>query len=137
MKKLEDIKKKDIFQVPDGYFDSLPTIIQSRITDKEEGWIPVLTSSLKYALPVLALTVTLLWFFKAEPGTTPEEMLATVNPVDIAEYIQSMEINNDDFLEMLDYSEINADSLNLQESFVVVEDDVDLTDILIEFETEL
>jgi hypothetical protein len=134
MKKLEDIEKKDIFKVPEGYFDTLPTIIQSRVVKKDESWIPTFVNGFKYALPVLALVVTLLWFYKADSPVSPEDMLASVNATDLAEYIHSMEINNDDFLELLDYSQIEADSLNFQESFVIADDDIDLTDILIEYE---
>ena len=32
MKKLEDIPKKEIFDVPDGYFEKLPGKIQARIS---------------------------------------------------------------------------------------------------------
>jgi hypothetical protein len=136
MKKLEEIEKKDIFNTPEGYFDALPTIIQSRIAKKEESWMPSLIGGLKYALPVLALTISLLWFFKKDPKASPEEILASVNTVDIADYIQSMELNNDDFLDLIDYSTVNPDSLQFQDSFII-DEGVDLTDILIDYETEL
>ena len=40
MKKLEDIPKKQNFEVPEGYFEKLPGIIQSRVTQqhKEKSW---------------------------------------------------------------------------------------------------
>lgn len=138
MKKLEDIEKKDIFKAPEGYFDTLPSIIQSRVsTEKASLWIPTIANGLKYALPVLALVVTLLWFLKPEKESSPEEILASVNSVDLADYIQSMEINNEDFLDLLDYAQINIDSLNLQESFVIEDEEIDLTDVLIEYDEEI
>ncbi len=36
MKKLEDIKKDNLFEVPEGYFDSFPEKIMSRIKDEEQ-----------------------------------------------------------------------------------------------------
>jgi hypothetical protein len=135
MKKLEDIEKKDIFKVPDGYFESLPSIIQSRVAEKREAWNPALVLGLRYALPVLVLSLSLLWFFKAEPEASPEKLIASVSSEDIAEYLNSMDITSDDFLESLDYSQINADSLDLYELDIPL-NDADMNDLLLEFDTE-
>lgn len=136
MKRLEDIEKKDIFQVPEGYFDTLPTIIQSRVTEKTSNWNPSFVLGLKFALPVLVIGLSLFWFLGGETKTNPEQLLASVSTEDIADYIHAMEISNDDLLDALDYSQINADSLNLEESHVMV-DDADLSDEIIELEKEL
>src|SRR5258708_34406657 len=57
MKKLEDIPKKNFFEVPEGYFDHLPEIIQSRLSVSRRA--PVMihswTRALRYALPLTAL----------------------------------------------------------------------------------
>jgi len=136
MKKLEDIEKKDIFKTPEGYFDLLPSIIQNRVATKEEvRGIPFLIAGLKYALPVIVITISLLWFIKPAPAS-PEEILASIDTKDIADYLTDMEINNDDLLNLLDYSIINTDSLNLQESHIII-DETDLTDLWIELETEI
>jgi len=139
MGKLENIEKKDIFKVPEGYFETLPTIIQSRVAQdvptKSYLW---LFASLKYALPALLLVVSVTWYLNRTPEYTPDEMLAMVSTEDIADYLNSMELANDEFLEMLDYSMINVDSLDLQESHLDIDDDL-LDEILIEMEprTEL
>lgn len=135
MKRLKDIEKKDIFKVPDGYFESLPSIIQSRVTGKKSGWNPVFVLGLKYALPVLALSIGLFWFVGSDPEASPEQLIASVSSEDIADYLNSMEMSPEDFLESLDYSQINTDSLDLYESDILVED-ADLTDILLELDTE-
>ena len=137
MKKLEDIPKSDIFKVPDGYFDALPSIIQARVTKKEKEWLPVFRLSLKYALPVVVVAFGLFWFLNNGNGaTTTEELLASISSDDLIEYIQDADISTEDLLESIDYTQINADSLELYDSNVLMNPD-DLTDILTEFETEL
>ncbi len=137
MKKLEDIPKTDIFKVPEGYFDSLPSIVQARVAKKESGWMPALQLSLKYALPVLVIAVGAFWFLNNESATTnTEQLLASISSDDLIEYIQDAEMNTEDLLESIDYTQMNADSLNLYEADVPISDD-DLSDVLTEFETEL
>jgi hypothetical protein len=53
MKKLEDISKKNIFEVPDGYFEKLPGIIQARVAKPEST--PWFVPTLKFALPIVAV----------------------------------------------------------------------------------
>ena len=138
MKKLEEIGKKDIFKVPDGYFEDLPTIIQSRVAEKDKTWVLSWLNGFKYALPVLAFVVTVLWFFKPTPSQSPEQILASINTEDIADYLSTMEINNDDLLEIIDYSRINPDSLSFEESRIITDDaSIDLSDYLIDLETEI
>lgn len=36
---LDDVEKKEVFQVPAGYFDRLPAQIQQRIQDPGKGWM--------------------------------------------------------------------------------------------------
>jgi len=137
MKKLEDIPKTDIFKVPDGYFDTLPTIIQARVARKESSWSLPLHYSLKYALPVLVVAFGFFWYWNGRNEiTSPEQMLASINSEDLIEYMEEADMNTEDLLESIDYTQINVDSLDLYESEVPINDD-DLNDILNEFETEL
>jgi hypothetical protein len=137
MKKLDDIPKNDIFKVPDGYFDTLPTIIQARVEKKESAWLPAFRISLRYALPVLLVAVGILWFTRnSEPTSSPEELLASISSNDLIEYIQEADMSTDDLLESIDYTMINADSLDLNDSNVLLTDE-DLNEVLTEFETEL
>ena len=51
MKKLEDIPKQNIFEVPDGYFDKLPSVIQARIAKPEPKFWQL--PAFRYAMPLL------------------------------------------------------------------------------------
>jgi len=137
MKKLEDIPKNDIFKVPDGYFDNLPTIIQARVAKNESQWAYPVLLSLKYALPILVIGVALFWYWKSgTEALSTEQVLASINSDDLIEYIEEADMSTEDLLESIDYTKINADSLDLYESEVLI-DDSDLEDILNEFKTEL
>ncbi|MFN8808304.1 MAG: hypothetical protein ACK5WO_02040, partial [Cyclobacteriaceae bacterium] len=63
MKKLEDIPKKNVFDVPDGYFEKLPGVIQSRVAkpERQANWNPWLIT--RVAVPVLLLVgAGIFWF---------------------------------------------------------------------------
>jgi hypothetical protein len=137
MKKLEDIPKANIFKVPDGYFDMLPSIIQARVAKKETHWQPVFKYSLRYALPMLAVAVGIFWFTRSgnEPSSS-EQMLASINSTDLIEYIQESEMSTDDLLDNIDYAQVNVDSLDLYESDLQL-NDKDLNEVENELETEI
>jgi hypothetical protein len=89
MKKLDDIPKKNIFKVPEGYFEQLPTVIQSRIAKEGSrsplSGIPGLW--LKYALPVIVLAiVATLWL---RPSPTVEMQLDDIDAGQIALYFDN------------------------------------------------
>jgi hypothetical protein len=95
MKKLEDIPKKSVFKVPDGYFDQLPTVIQARMAEgKRSPLSGVFGFSLKYALPVIVLVVAGVFWFRPDPSI--ERQLNDIDAEQIALYLDdsySGEIN--------------------------------------------
>ena len=138
MKRLEDIPKNDLFKAPEGYFDTLPSAIQARIAERRKpSWVPSPGLAFRLAVPTVILATSLIWLLnsRADVATT-DELLASVNSQDLAEYINEVEMTTDDFLESIDYSKINADSLNLSDSHVIFEDE-DISDVLVEFENGL
>jgi hypothetical protein len=93
MKKLEDIPKKTVFKVPDGYFEQLPTVIQARMAE-EAGRSPlagVFSFSLKYALPAIALVVAGIVWFRPEPSI--EGQLGEIDADQIALYLDNTYAN--------------------------------------------
>ncbi len=123
MKKLEDIPKKRAFQAPDGYFDSLPARIRSRIDAGKPEVRPVffLRYRLQYALPaILLLAVGLLWF--AQPPDSVAETLATIETEQLVAYLEDTGISTEELLNHLEFSpgeveeiETEAYSLDLTE----------------------
>jgi hypothetical protein len=109
MKKLEDIPKKDIFSVPDGYFEKLPGILQSRLTEHHQpSWktSPIFRYSVRVAIPVLALAVGIFWYTRQTGGTDAEMILASVETEDLMVYLQESDLSTE---ELMDHLPLNAD----------------------------
>lgn len=112
--KLEDIKKKNIYTVPDKYFDQLPTRIQSRVNDKK----PVLgvrlnwKLALKVTVPVVAVVMILFYFGIAtmrNSTLSSEELLAQVSTDDLIAYLETTDITADEIIEEVDFTNIDLD----------------------------
>lgn len=111
--KLEDIKKKNIYSVPDHYFDQLPTRIQSRVNEKK----PVLGFSLgwnlvfKIAAPALAVIFIVFYFGIGNnySGQSADELLAQVDTEDLIAYLETTNISTDEILEEIDFTDIDLD----------------------------
>lgn len=109
MKKLEDIGKKEIFTVPDKYFDELPGIIQARISPAPQrqiayGW--------KWAVAVSMACLLVAGIFVFWPTTqqqSPDQILAAVPTQDLILYITNSDITTE---ELLDYLDLAADDIS-------------------------
>jgi len=112
MKKLEDIPKKNIFEVPEGYFDRLPMNIQAKVeTAGETHSLPVWNLALRYALPIAIVAIAMVYYFKPTSYQT-EELLAEVSNEHLVAYLSESEINEHDLLEIVNFNDSDADSLS-------------------------
>lgn len=135
MKRLEDIPKKNIFQVPDGYFEKLPGVIQARVAKPEKAvwFVPVL----KYALPVLAVVAAGMLWFSNPKGNSFDEQLASIQTEQLIAYLDDSDLNFDELSESVTWSE--TDLVELEEtvfnSFDIAGDELEvLMEELIETE---
>jgi len=112
MRKLEDIPKKSIFKVPEGYFDQLPITVQARMVSGSRR-SPVKTAmsfSLKYALPVAALIVAGIFWFRPEPSL--ENQLEDIDTEQIALYLESTDrVDLEEVHETIDWTSSEIDDL--------------------------
>jgi len=114
MKKLEDIPKKQVFSVPAGYFDKLPLAIQSRIEAKEHtAWSnPFLAFSLKYALPVVLLTVVSVFMYQSQNNNADAEvLLADVSSEALIQYLQEVDVSTDELLAEANLTTLEAENI--------------------------
>lgn len=116
--KLEDINKENIHKVPEGYFDELPQLIQSKIADQQKTADPVykrnnaLRYSFQLALPVaiILMVVGYFAFFKnTSQELSPEEMLAEVDTNELVLYLEESEITTEEIIENIDLENIEFD----------------------------
>ena len=115
MKKLDDIPKQNIFEVPDGYFDRLPMKIQARIEATKP--VPVMSKwnlALRFAVPALVIILGVAYFFNPAAKSGTEDLLASINTENLIAYLDESDITENEILEAVKFDEIDADSLNLQ-----------------------
>ena len=112
MKKLDDIPKKNIFEVPEGYFDRLPLKIQARLEKPEKTTsVSVWRYSLRYALPVIVAGFALVYFLRPK-SFEPEELLANIPDEHLIAFLDESDISENEVLEVANFDERDADSLN-------------------------
>lgn len=132
--RLEDIKKNRVFTAPpEGYFDKLPGVIQSKTAHKASRstktyWIGVLR-----VLPAAAALVLIMFYagvFETRETPSVEDLLAEVSNEEIIDYLSSIDLSTEEILEEVDINELSLDfqeSQNLMESLEL--DDADLIDL--------
>ena len=132
--KLEDIKKKNIYTVPDKYFDQLPTRIQSRVNEKNPvSWLSW-NWSLTYKLPAPAIAIVLMviYFGRTDHYSIQDTdtILAQVSTEDIIAYLEFTDITTDDIIETVDFTDIELDFYEdgpiIQEFNEIDEEDMEL-----------
>lgn len=109
MKRLEDIPKKEIFSVPEGYFEKLPAMIQSRVAaHNRPSWrtSPVFRYSVRYALPLILIALGIVWYTSRPVETNAEAILASVETNDLLMYLQESDLSTE---ELLDHLSLDAD----------------------------
>ncbi len=117
--KLEDIEKKNIFEIPDGYFDKLPLAIQKRVEEKKNK--PFFSSgfvfSLKYALPIIIVGIASIFIYRNYyQSVTPIALLESVNTETLIAYLDENEVSEEEIIEsigghLLDFSDTSHQSL--------------------------
>ena len=136
--KLEDIDKKNIYSVPDKYFDQLPGRIQTRIHAQSPKAFFALNWQLTYkiAAPALAMVLIVSYFWYNGPTSTqsPESLLAQVSTEELVAYLETTDISMDEILETVDFENVDLD---LSEETPIIQDfeitDESINTILDEF----
>lgn len=111
--KLEDLPKKQVFNVPEGYFEQLPQRIQTRISgDTEASGSIFFQYKLQYALPaLLILMVGTIWFM-SEPKTDEVQiLLSSVEINDMISFLDDSDITTEDVLENGSFNSDDADEI--------------------------
>lgn len=134
MKKLDDIPKNNIYQVPESYFDELPAVIQARVQHREKTF-PFLYYTVRYALPVLLMAVALIvWWGRlpVRPGEAAEEILASVNTASLVNYLEETELTTDQLLESVHLSPHDIDQIEDEVYDLGIRDDEELLNELLD-----
>ena len=124
--KLDQIPKHDPFQAPDGYFDKLPGVVQSRIDVARPNQSRVYVSmAFRYALPAVALVVAGIFLFRTQNTTnvSVETQLASIDEAALELYLEGSDNNADELIET-----VNLSAEDLRELENTIYASYDLTD---------
>ena len=109
--KLHDIEKKNIFEVPDGYFDKLPQLIQARVAAKEKTVfsLPAFVFNFKYAFAiVLVAVVSVIVFRNYTIQPMPVGMaLQEINTETLIAYLGESDITEEEIIEAVDAKQLD------------------------------
>lgn len=135
MKNLENIPKKNVFEVPEGYFDSLPGIIQARVAQekKEPFWVFPVHYSVKYAVPALAIVLIAFFIWSKPSIQSADDLLASVDSASLVAYLEDSDISSDDLLESIPLQTEEVDAIQKNSMDEIQADDLDLKTLSDEF----
>lgn len=104
--KLDDIDKKNPYDVPSGYFEDLTSKVQSKI-EKRSAMRPATTWALKWALaPSLVLLILLTFWLKPKHETEKvNSLLSQVSDDDILDYLAQGELDEMELLSLSSHPE--------------------------------
>jgi hypothetical protein len=132
MKKLEDIPKKQVFNVPDGYFENLSSTIQARVAEEDSRrataffTLPVVV---RYALPALVLAAIGVFWFQNNPSQKDaESILASVSTEDLVAYLNDSEVSTEELMNAADFDADDLDDIE-SEVYQLHFDDLNLDDM--------
>lgn len=98
---LKKMNRESPFKVPDGYFDSFPTIISERISTQKSkpGWIIFLQNVFqpKYVVAMLVFAVALtsgVVYFNQHPTAADQEIILSYDDLNKSNYIDQMDEND-------------------------------------------
>lgn len=138
--KLENVSKKEIFSVPDGYFDKLPSIIQNKAIESTKKKTYLVSSGvLKLAFPFIALILIVGYFgYKFQNNSSKfnsniELMLASVSTEEMVNFLDESDISSDDLLELVSFEGEAVDDISYELDDI---SDADLELLINEFDFE-
>lgn len=106
--KPEEMEKRNIFKVPDRYFENLPMAIQARLARKKRWWeTPVFIGTLKYAIPAFLILI-IAFFAIRKPAVieSPDSLIAEVSTQDLIYFLEDSDITVEEILSNLNLQEI-------------------------------
>lgn len=102
--KLEEIKRKNIHKVPEGYFDELPLRIQSRI-NSEKASKPSYVFNIRPVWGMAAAAMLLIigyLIYPADIAPTANSLLSEVDSEALIDYLEMENVSTDDILASID-----------------------------------
>ncbi|WP_425391744.1 hypothetical protein [Ekhidna sp.] len=135
--KLDDIDKKEVYKVPNGYFEDLPLKIQTRINKEKNAAIKRSIPSWSLALAAsIILIITFIFILPTNNTSSAEEILASVPQGELLAYLDQIELDEYEIASTInDGDEIfEFEDPNVLEGIDI--NDESLDDVLLEYDLQ-
>ncbi len=128
--KLDQLNKKSIYHVPDGYFEHLPSKIQERIAEKKSQ--PSFVYAYKFQLAAVAIVIAfgLAWYLPNREPVNAESILATIETEDLIAYLNDSDLSTEELLEEAKFDMIDATEIESAIYDLPAENEEELNDLL-------
>ncbi|MEL7147187.1 MAG: hypothetical protein AAFO69_12510 [Bacteroidota bacterium] len=109
MKKQKDIRKnKELYKMPENYFDEFQARMSELATDDEKVFVPVTGRStsfsrLAYVIPV-AIVLLVAGYLILTPTAQSEDLFAEISTSDLIEFLEQEGISEDELISLADIS---------------------------------
>lgn len=124
--------KKNIYQVPEDYFEKLPQIIQARAVEPAIVTRRNFAYVLRFAIPVILIIIVALVTLTNgtdDKGMNVEELLSEVSTEDLVEFLSNSDITTDEILAEVDLFdlefEFGGEGIDLLENNDLTTDELD------------
>jgi|GEM_PF-2845169 len=115
MKKLEDLRGKEFFKVPGGYFENLPSAISAKIAGTATRSTPVFRPVYWYAVPMVILLFALVyWLNRPGTGESAEMILASIDSEVLINYLAESDLTGDEIFGDPDAEFFDVDALEAE-----------------------
>ncbi len=144
--KIDELKKDNVFKVPEGYFEDLPSVIQSRVAQparNERSWVAqpmVRWATVAASVLVFVVYVTL---FRSNVDTASAEILiAQIETEDLIAYLEYSDMTTEELitdygLENIYIDDLEAESLFLEDIEIDELESLDLLESIDDVSQEL
>jgi hypothetical protein len=109
---LEDLEKKQVYTVPENYFENLPANIRRRTNTSRHSVKPSFSWA-RYSAGLAGLFLVLLagylWFTRSQ-ARTPDQLIAELAYSEIIDYLQTQELSQADIIEIASDAGITFES---------------------------
>ncbi len=135
--KLDEIEKKNIYEVPAGYFNKLPGVMMSRVQEKslvtQSVWATISqTYWVRSALAGLILLIGIFFVFNLKtdkPTESPDKLIATVSKTEAMAYLLESEQLHPSDLAYLSQTEQDLSYEFIQASEEEIWQEIELADL--------
>ena len=134
--KLDDIEKKKVFDVPEGYFEDLPMKIQKRIESESTSKMAIAWPKWGVALAASLTLIAVFLFVIPSNDVNAEDLLASVTQEELIAYLDEIELEEFEIITALgdnpsvfDFAETEGlDDIDLE--------DQSIDDMLLDYDLE-